>query len=753
MVKWTIPFVGGILLEHYLPTSSVMLPIVVCVACCILLAFSTYSPATNKVIHRAFLPLFIATAISFGYSIAMLNSPLHHSSHYYHFATHATAFEATVADKPAPTAKTIKATVEVDKLLLPHAEQHCKGKAIVYLKKDSLSATLRYGDRLQIRAPLREIAAPQNPCEFDYKRYLERKGILAQAYADNGSYTIVGRDTAKGIMALAYRLRDKMIEIVEHSDLSEVEQGIASAILLGWDENIDAQTLQNFSGAGISHILCVSGLHLGIISMMVGYCLFFLGNSRTHRAIKGCIKLAVLWFFAMATGLAPSAMRAAIMFSLITIGQMLYTRNNVYNNIATSAFFLLLADSNLIFDVGFLLSYSAVTGIVSLHPWLSGLIVFPNTKAMPTAESASPIPRAMCAVAVVAHNAAIAVSRKVYSLACVSVAAQLFVSPFVLYFFHQFPTYFLLANIVVVPFAGLLLGAALLAVLLSWLPVASLSAQWLFSTLAQGANAVAAFVANLPHATISNIYFDTFMLVAAIVAVLCLALGIRRQWKPYLYTAATAIAAVAAYATYSSAAANLQQKWVVYSTPKHTTIEIFDGKTSYLIADSVLIADTKTMKYAAHNYRINNHIDHTTTIPLHHDFENTTLYKNDMFVAFGNQRIGIVTKNHHRRYTQKLDLTHLIVDGNPYTTVEELCMLFDFDTLIISANNSIYRATALQQQCYDLGIPCHNIPLQGAFVGCGCARTTDNRRWLRFAAPNNKSMASPVNKSTRQRDY
>ena len=114
--------------------------------------------------------------------------------------------------------------------------------------------------------------------------------------------------------------------------------------------------------------------------MLIGYCLLFLNNSKKHRIIKGCIHILALWFFVMITGMAPSAMRAATMFTLIVIGEMFFERADIFSNVATSAFILLLINPNYIYDVGFQLSYSAVIGIVALKPFLDNFLTIPTPK-------------------------------------------------------------------------------------------------------------------------------------------------------------------------------------------------------------------------------------------------------------------------------------------------------------------------------------------------------------------------------------
>ena len=116
------------------------------------------------------------------------------------------------------------------------------------------------------------------------------------------------------------------------------------------------------------HVLAISGLHVGILYFLLFYLLGFLGKFRSGRIIRAALIILFLWFFAFLTGLSPSVMRAAAMFSFVTIGQSLKRPGNIYNTIAASAFFLLLVNPYLIKEVGFQRSYIAVTGIIFFQP-------------------------------------------------------------------------------------------------------------------------------------------------------------------------------------------------------------------------------------------------------------------------------------------------------------------------------------------------------------------------------------------------
>ena len=717
IVKWILPFVLGIILEGAYPTKHEIIPLIICTVMVVVVPVCVRMSYRYKVAQHIYLMLFIAIAVLFGYTISLLHSPLRYKSHYTYAMPSSDMYEVMINEKPSHTAKSIKATASMLMIHTPDGWKKTKGKAILYFQKDSLAETLQYGDKIVVQSKLRNVEPPNNPYEFDYSDYLAKRYIYATAYIQSGHYTIVEKSSQKGILAFAYKLRDMMMGIINNSSLSEQEKSIASAMLLGWDENIDIETLQKFSNAGISHILCVSGLHLGIISILVSYCLFFLSNSKKHRIIKGCIRILVLWFFVMITGMAPSAMRAATMFTLIVIGEMFFERADIFSNVATSAFILLLINPNYIYDVGFQLSYSAVIGIVALKPFLDNFLTIPTPKDWEKwyynkYGSTSIASKFLIYSWQKICNTSHFIASKILSFAYISFSAQLFTAPFILYYFHQFPVYFLVANVAIIPFSGILLATAILVVI-----SAGKAFTGLFSIEIKGINYILDWVSKLPSANLSDIYFDTPMFCLSLLAILCLMLAIVRRWKPYLFISIGAMIVLAGYAITISWTSVQQSKWIVYESGNDFAMEMFDGNTSYFVADSYLIDNKKEVKYFAGNYRINNCTEKINNIYLDSNYVSDKVFKRNSFIAFYDCKIAVINKNNYKQHSnQKLHLTHIILTNNPYISVCELRQQFDFDTIIIASNNYRTLSDKWACECDSLGIPYHDVHTQGAYV-------------------------------------
>lgn len=308
-------------------------------------------------------------------------------------------------ESPIPRERSWKALAEVEEL----DGQPCRGSLRLYLRKDSTAATLRYGDRLLLHGyPDRE------------------RGSL---YATSDHYLLVSRDSTS-LRSRSEALRMSLLRRMQAGPLELRYRGVAEAMTLGWRGDLESDLQVQFRDAGIMHLLCVSGLHVGLLAAIIGFLLFFIGKERRGRIFKGRIQLLLLWAFAVLTGLAPSTVRAALMFSLFIISYMFGRRTDTLNLLAAAAIAMLMVDPMLLFDTGWQLSFSAVAGILLARP------------------------------AINLHR------NLLWQGAIVSLAATLATLPVTLATFHQFQPYFLIANIIVVPAAGFLLAFSLLYMLL-----------------------------------------------------------------------------------------------------------------------------------------------------------------------------------------------------------------------------------------------------------------------------------------------
>lgn len=274
---------------------------------------------------------------------------------------------------------------------------------------------LKYGDQVVLKGRLSKIKNKGNPGEFDYALFMRKKGVEYQVYTESKKLKKIG-ESEWSIFVWADRTRDKMIRLIDGS-VREQEAPIAKAILLGYKNDIDNETRNHYAASGASHILAVSGMHVGILVLIISMVNKLWARTQKLKIIAALFSLLIIWAFVFLTGFAPSIVRSGFMFSLLLLGNLFQRSPSSLNIISLSAFFLLIIEPLYLFDVGFQLSFSAIFGIFYIYPKLNKRL-FVKTKIL----------------------------RWFYQLSLVSISAQIATLPFTLFYFKQFPTYFLLSN-------------------------------------------------------------------------------------------------------------------------------------------------------------------------------------------------------------------------------------------------------------------------------------------------------------------
>jgi competence protein ComEC len=343
------------------------------------------------------------------------------------------------------------------------------GKVLIY----STDSTILPGDRIVYTAQVSNLKKKPAPGCFNFNSYLTKKQYVAQG-------NIIDYEKANddhfSFLTISAKLQKKLAEKFSDNYLSKDSQGILKAIILGYKNELDDEIQTTFSTSGIIHILAVSGLHTGLIYMGL-LSLFSLFPGVKVKRYSNFIIIILLYAYAFITGLSPSVLRAATMFSIIASGKIINRRVNIFNCISLSAFLLLLFNTYLILDAGFQLSYAAVISILALMP------VFQNYYS----------------------NASVFL-KKLFDLISVSFSAQIGTLPFTLYYFKFIPVLSIFSNLIIVPLIPFLIimGFAYLIIPFDFAhKLLSIPINYLIIVI----NSIASFISNL---SFSKISFESF---------------------------------------------------------------------------------------------------------------------------------------------------------------------------------------------------------------------------------------------------
>ncbi|GHU85464.1 hypothetical protein FACS1894153_0740 [Bacteroidia bacterium] len=414
------------------------------------------------------------------------------------------------------------------------------GKALVYIKKDTNSLVLKYGDVLVLKNKSKPTEPLMLSATFDYKKYLERKNIYHTAYLYSNEWVKIGGNKGNHLVDFAYNIRQQSLRLLSKYGLSGKEYAVGAAILLGSTNELDPLTRSEYQTAGVMHILCVSGMHLGLFAMMLSRMLFFLKKNKWQIFLKSAIILVSIWSYSLITGFCPSVLRSAVMFSFITVGQCLNRSSDVYNSLSISALILLVINPNFLYNTGFQLSYLAVIGIVMFQPLLNKIwipkqsvkqMVLPKYKGYSSIHKGFSLKnklRLLCNK----------VLGYIWELTAVSIAAQLATAVLVIYYFNVFPNYFLLANYVASPLSTIILPVGMAAIIVcSTVPQISFIAIFLLKWSIKIMNTFVAFIEKLPFATTDNLSITLFENILLYIGFLCAFIAIKFIKKKYLLVA------------------------------------------------------------------------------------------------------------------------------------------------------------------------------------------------------------------------
>lgn len=362
-----------------------------------------------------------------------------------------------------------------------HKLKKSKGRVLVY--SSEMSSPVAIGDTIVL---WKEFVKPINKAthefEFDYKTYMANQYVYHQVFIKNKGLRVMPlSDNTINIFRLAIQVRGHVQKRLEQIFEDKEILAISQALLIGYKASLSEEQVGAFSASGTMHVLAVSGLHAGIVFMILN--LFFLpfANTLNKNRIKVLVIVPSLFFYAFVTGLSPSVVRAAIMLSLVMVAAALNRKGNIYNTVFATAFFMLLYNPMFLFNVGFQLSFLAVLGIVYFQPKIKKMYQAPNKVVL-----------------------------YIWEIVCVSIAAQLATFPLSLYYFHQFPSYFILSNILVLPAVFLSMVFLFPSILFFNLPFIGSFFKFISSHILGFISKSVVFVEGIPGSTMSNIYLHPF---------------------------------------------------------------------------------------------------------------------------------------------------------------------------------------------------------------------------------------------------
>jgi competence protein ComEC len=612
--------------------------------------------------------------------------------HLAHWATSIEAYEAVALEDAHAKGNRSSVVVAVCRARVRGKWKRVRGKVQVSLPKYT-TLQVRYGNVLLIRGQPRAVPAASNPCEFDYAAFLGLAQIYHQQFAAEDSVAVMAHQLLNPLRALSFRVlrycQSLFVQRVHHPEA----RAVVLALVLGQKDALTPQVSAAYTRTGTMHVLAVSGLHVGILYWCLSLFLGLLKYICNPRWLSSAVSLVVLWFYAFVTGLSPSVLRAVTMFSFMVMATMLGRKRSIYNTLAASAFLLLFWDPMLLFAVGFQLSYLAVLGIMYLQPRIYSIFTLSNR-----------------------------ILDKLWLFSSVSIGAQIATVPLSLYYFHQFPTYFVVANWVVVPAALVVLCLGLMVLVTSFWPGFSVLIAWLLEAVVLGVNVFIDSVQKLPYSLIEPIYWRAFVVVLLYgLLVLYLAFLHTKRIK-YLMAVSVLAMLLSLHAMRVQFMRHTQCKVIFYSIDRHQVTAFIKGRHSTLCVDNRFKVNAQQCAYhvrpsqaalgiiSADTYMLEEAVQHQGFPMQVWRGLRVAVWQGKKFIFLGKSGRELP------RFAKKVPTDFLVVEENAVTTLQPLLDRFDFGTLVIGASNQRLLAQQLQEVAAQCGLYSHSLLQHGALT-------------------------------------
>ena len=551
-------------------------------------------------------------------------------------------------------------------------------QAILYFQRDSLSSRLQMGEELWVRSRISPPVSARNFDEFDYARYLKRKGISGTGFVASGHWQFSEcRKEKEGIATVLYRLaasyRTQIENLYRRLGIEGDELAVLSALTLGDKTDLSESVRESYSVAGVSHVLALSGLHIGLLYALAFFLLrpLLLGG-QSGRVLRSLLLILLLWLFAFFTGLSPSVVRSAAMFSIWALADLCGRQSFSLNTLALTAWLMLLVRPVWLFDVGFQLSFAAVLSILLFQPFLYRL----------------------CPVR---HRA----GTYLWGLVSVSVAAQLGTAPLVLFYFSRFSTHFLLTNLLVVPLVTLILYAAVVLLLLT--PMSGLQAVAAvgLEKMLRMLNLLVRWVEQLPYASVDGIWLyplevaGCYLVLGAFFCYLC-----HRRYAR-LVTALVLLAAWGAVHSFAVWTDRPRTSIVFYNVRGCPAVHCIESSGHSCIQYADSLSNRQRLRQTAANYWHHCHL--YPPAEGSRDSVGQHFFRRQQLICWHGQRICMVTDNRWKQ--QRTDdgavcrVDYLYICKGYTGQLAALTRLFLPGCVILDSSLSDYRRNRLKEEC------------------------------------------------------
>ena len=539
------------------------------------------------------------------------------------------------------------------------------GKIIVNIQKDSIK-NLIIGNVIKVKTALQQNSSNKNPNQFDYGKYLADKQIYAQIYT-NKTEIVINKNLKKDIWYYSGRLHSRIVRNLEKANFNNEEMNVALALILGQQQDISSDIIQDYQYSGATHILSVSGLHVGFIMLFINFILKPIPNTRKGSLIKLISILLSLGAFAIISGLSPSVLRSVVMFSFLAIGNHLRRSGSIYHTLLVSMLLILLCEPYFLFDVGFQLSYLALFFIVWLQPLLKQIWT-PKNKIQIT----------------------------IWNPLTVSFAAQIGTLPLCLYYFHQFPGLFFVTNIVIIPILSFIMIAGIIVMILAIFMSPPVIIIAIFEKSIYLLNKTIHIVASFEWFVIRDISFNFYYLLTFYIFIISAIVWSKKpNYNQFVFLLITIVLLQLSF-IYTKKEIENTNELIVYNTKKNTLLSERTGKKITLFTNDTLSKNSILNAYLVGNFG---------------KLSSTNKIKNVLY--FNGKKISIIDSS--GIYETRIQPDILILTQSPKINLDRILEDLHPKIIIADASNSYSIQKTWKYTCLKKNIPFHATSEKGYY--------------------------------------
>jgi competence protein ComEC len=588
-----------------------------------------------------------------------------------HFSkSKATFLIARITNEPKLNGNNVRFSTAVEQATNHNSIRSVTGSLMVTLRIDSTSKNMfAYGDELLIPANYTLVEGPANPAEFNYRAYLAHQNIYHQSYLREKQVLILKRDQGNVLVTNALKLRRYFVAKLANTIRDTDALAVTSTIILGYRTDLRKEVQEAYSKTGTMHLLSVSGMHVGLVYLLISFALAFLPAHRYGKLIKAAISIFFIWCYALITGFSPAVCRAALMLSMVIIGFAFNRHINRLNLLAVSAFILLLYNPFLITDAVFQLSYLAVFGIIITQPLIYKWVKVKNKLA-----------------------------NRVWMVCSVSISAQVVLFPVSAFYFHDFPVYFLASNLFIIIPSAIVMYGGIAYLLLPRIPIISESLGWLLEKTVIIMTSTLRNIEHAPMGSINKIWLNPVESVLFYGLLITAFYGIVKKSKTGLKLAFVFLMVIAISISIKRFDAMNTNSITFFSLRKNTGILFREGDKATLLSD--LKPADKNYQYSIQPYLDSCKITNVEIAGIDEDIMNTMIAKRQGLVRFIDKSVLILDKKNSAwaLFIDKPRLDYVYITGSPAIDLVYLKQNYNFKTLIVNTHNSPYLLNKLEEQ-------------------------------------------------------